>query len=255
MRAFSVVGVSKTGKTTTIEHAITELKRRRYSVGSIKDIHFEDFAIDTEGTNTDRHHRAGAQLVTARGLQETDVLFKRRLPVAEILRFYCHDFVVMEGVEDFHLPKIVCAHDEATLQEKLDETVFAVSGRISEKIDRFGDLPVINAVTEAGRLVDLIEETVFTPLPNLPVECCGECGFSCRQMTARILRGEAEAADCPVQTQDQVQLRIGGKPVDMVPFVQRILKNAVEGVAAELDGYVPGAEISVTIGGGGQSAE
>lgn len=67
MRIFSVSGISKSGKTTTIEEIIKELRRRRYTVGSIKDIHFEAFAIDGPSTNTARHRRAGSELVTAWG--------------------------------------------------------------------------------------------------------------------------------------------------------------------------------------------
>ena len=46
MKVFSVVGVTKSGKTTTIEQIIKEFIRRGYSVGSVKEIHFEQFAID-----------------------------------------------------------------------------------------------------------------------------------------------------------------------------------------------------------------
>ena len=247
MRAFSVVGVSQTGKTTTIEHIIAELKRRRYSVGSIKDIHFEGFTIDDEGTNTYRHHQAGAELVTARGLQETDVLFKNRLPIGEILRFYSHDFVVMEGVQDFCLPKIVAGRDVSDVQQKMDETVFAVSGRISKDMDEYRGLPVINAVSNSGQLVDLIEEKVFRPLPNLNEECCGACGFSCYELTAKILKGQAEPSDCLVAQDADVELSIGGEIIEMAPFVQKILRNAVEGVVEELDGYQPEAEVRVRL--------
>lgn len=52
-------------------------------MGSVKDIHFEGFSIDSAGTNTDRHKKADSQLVTARGLYETDILFQGRLPVEE----------------------------------------------------------------------------------------------------------------------------------------------------------------------------
>jgi molybdopterin-guanine dinucleotide biosynthesis protein B len=48
------------------EAIIAELRRRNYRVGSVKDIHFEGFALDQEGTNTHRHKMAGAELVTAR---------------------------------------------------------------------------------------------------------------------------------------------------------------------------------------------
>ena len=59
MKVFSVFGITKSGKTTTIENIIAELRKRRYSVGSVKEIHFEIFAIDTEGTNADRHKKDG----------------------------------------------------------------------------------------------------------------------------------------------------------------------------------------------------
>ena len=77
MKVVSIFGFTKSGKTTTVEHVVAELRRRGYSVGSVKDIHFEDFTIETEGTNTYRHKKAGSQLVTARGLYETDILDRK----------------------------------------------------------------------------------------------------------------------------------------------------------------------------------
>ena len=75
MKVISICGISDSGKTTTAEHIIKELRRRGYSVGSVKEIHYDQFKMDTEGSNTDRHRRAGSQLVTARGKYETDILF------------------------------------------------------------------------------------------------------------------------------------------------------------------------------------
>ncbi|MFO8060974.1 MAG: molybdopterin-guanine dinucleotide biosynthesis protein B [Bacillota bacterium] len=246
MRVFSVVGITKSGKTTTIENLIRELKRRRYSVGSVKDIHFEEFAIDTEGTNTHRHWQAGAELVTARGLYETDVLHKTKLPVKEILSFYDHDFVILEGVEDYCVPVIITAHTVEEIDGRLDDRVFAISGRISADMSEYWGLPVMDARSDCEALVDLIEEKVFPVLPNLPEECCGACGTSCAEMTGAILRGERGRSDCVVEG-DEVELYVGGRKIDMVPFVQALLRNAVEGVARELDGYRENARLEVRI--------
>ena len=87
MKVLSVYGYTGSGKTSTIEQIIGELIRRGYSVGSIKDIHFESFAIDTVGSNTDRHRKAGAELVTARGIHETDVLFPKDFPLNKYFVF------------------------------------------------------------------------------------------------------------------------------------------------------------------------
>lgn len=160
MKVFSVFGYSKSGKTTTIEMLIKELKRRGYSVGTVKDIHYEGFAIDTEGTNTDRHRKAGADLVTARGLYETDILFKSRLSIPEILKVYDQDFVILEGVTDYEVPMILCASSRADVMKRMNSRVFALSGVISNYTTHLENIPVINAIEEIKKLTDLVESNV-----------------------------------------------------------------------------------------------
>ncbi|MGI5838675.1 MAG: molybdopterin-guanine dinucleotide biosynthesis protein B [bacterium] len=248
MRVFAVCGVSKTGKTTTIEKIISELRRRRYTVGSLKDIHFEQFAIDTAGTNTCRHREAGSQLVTARGLYETDILFPTQLPVEQILRFYDHDFVVLEGVDDYNCPKIVTARTPAEIDARWDATVMAIAGVIANERREYAGLPVFNALNDIGRLVDFIETKVDRVLPNVPAECCGLCGSSCPEMLAAILRGEKKREDCCLDGREkEVELRVDGEPVPMVPFVQDIIRGTVGGLLATLKGYKRHAKIEIII--------
>ncbi len=247
MKVFSVVGTSLTGKTTTIENIIQELRKRRYSIGSVKDIHYEKFAIDTEGTNTDRHYKAGSQLVTARGIYETDILFKNRLSIKDILRFYDHDFVVLEGVEDFVAPKIICASTTDEIDDKLDATAIAISGKIANKINEYRGIPAVNALEEPVLLVDLIEKQVCPVLPNMAEDCCNECGYSCKKLLERIIRGKSKRDECLLERESQIRLTIDGKKIDIVPFVQAVLKNTVKGVVKELEGYKQHAEIKIEI--------
>lgn len=226
MKAFSVIGISKTGKTTTIENIIRGLKKRNYSVGSIKEIHFDGFAIDTPGTNTDRHRKAGSELVTARGYHETDIMFPSKLPIEDILRYYDQDYVIMEGVKDYNIPKIACADKEDELEKIFDRSVFAVSGKIGERLDEFKGIVAIDPISEAERLVDLIEEKVFDVLPDFPTICCGECGFDCRELCCRILEGKSVRKDCIISNSN-IKLIIDGREIDMVPFVQDILKGTL----------------------------
>ena len=44
------------------------------------------------------------------------------------------------------------------------------------------------------------------------------------------------------------KLYINGNEINMVPFVQRLLYNAVQGVVSELDCYEDGFSIEVKIG-------
>lgn len=249
MKVFSVLGITKSGKTTTIENIIKELKKRKYTVGSIKDIHFEKFAIDQEGTNTHRHKMAGSELVTARGYYETDVLFPKRLSVNEILRFYNQEYVVLEGVEDTNAPKIITAHTIEEIDERLDDTVFAISGRISNELQNYKGIPVINSIKDIEKLVDLIEDKVYEKLPEFPEECCGACGYNCRELGIEILKGRARRESCIIGHEDEnIQLFINNQKVSIVPFVQKILYNAVMGVVKELDGYQSGADVMIKVG-------
>ncbi|MDY0236280.1 MAG: molybdopterin-guanine dinucleotide biosynthesis protein B [Gudongella sp.] len=246
MRAISVIGTSKTGKTTTIEGIIQELTKRGYSVGSIKEIHFHAFKMDIEGTNTDRHKKAGATLVTARGDSETDILFQEKLSINEILSFYDHDFVIMEGVRDAPVPKIVTASSIEAIEDRFDETVFAISGVVSEKITEYKSLPAINALTHIKELVDLIEEKSFPLLPAMKDECCMTCGYTCEEFCGRILKGLSKREDC-VLSKSGISLKIGGKDITMVPFVQKIIQNTLEALVKELDGYTKDGDIEICI--------
>lgn len=160
MKVFSIFGVSTSGKTTTVEAVVSELRQRNYTVGTVKDIHFKDFAMDQEGSNTYRHKMAGSQLVTARGLYETDVMYQNRMPLDKILGFYEHDYVVLEGAHDFKGPGIISAFSEAEIDERRRDMIFAVVGQIASRLTEYRGLPVINAMTDVAKLVDLIENVV-----------------------------------------------------------------------------------------------
>ena len=250
MRIFTVRGITKSGKTTTIEEIIKELCSRGYRVGSVKEIHYEQFAIDTEGSNTHRHRMAGSQLVTARGIYETDVLFQEKLPMEKIIPLYedDYDYLVLEGVSDMDVPTILTAHNTQELDQRWSPWVFAVSGRITGETHHYKDVPVIDATKEIARLVDLIEEKTYHHLPNFPPKCCTACGYSCKGLGLAIMEGKASRQDC-VLAKSEVTLTIDGKSIDMVPFVQKILKNALLSVVSELDGYQENAKIEVRIHG------
>jgi molybdopterin-guanine dinucleotide biosynthesis protein B len=247
MNVFSVAGYTKSGKTTTIEHIIKELKKRNYSVGSVKDIHFEGFKIDTDGTNTHRHKVAGSELVTARGFNETDVLFQRKLDIYEIAKFYDVDYLVVEGATEENIPVILTADCIEDLDKRYNKRAFLVSGKIADTINSYKNLDAISALDDVEAIVDRIESVTFPILPDFHPKCCSACGYTCRTLCERIIAGESNYEDC-VLLKAEVILKVNGKPVKMVPFVQQILRNSVEAVVKELDGYNKNALIEIEIG-------
>jgi len=246
LKAFSVFGVTQSGKTTTVERIISELCKRGYRVGSIKNIHFEDYAIDTVGTNTWRHRQAGAEMVVARGLYETDVLIPQQLSIEKILSFFDHDYVVIEGVSHTLIPKILCAKDEKEIEERFNNLVFAICGRISNEISNYGDTPVINALLEVERLVDLIEDKLSSNLPFInAVEQCQACGSDCRNMASRILHGKALVTECLVE--NGVTVKVGNRELPVDYLQQMHIKDSLGKVLSQLESYNEDDDIIIKI--------
>ncbi len=246
MKAIAVNGLTKSGKTTVCETVIKGLRSRGYTVGSVKEIHFEGFAIDPNpATNTRRHRTAGSQLVTARGIYETDILYQSKLPIEDILKHYDHDFVILEGVTDLNVPRIITAHNVEEVQEQMDCRAIAISGVLANTHkDTVLGMPVINALEEPEALVDFVEQRAFEPLPSFDPDCCSKCGHTCRELAGMIAWQKAKREDCVLWSQDTTLL-IDGTPITMVPFVQSILKNTVLAVAKELDGFKKHSTIEI----------
>ncbi|MDR0469735.1 MAG: molybdopterin-guanine dinucleotide biosynthesis protein MobB [Peptococcaceae bacterium] len=247
MKAFSISGYSDSGKTTTAEHIIRELTSRGYKVGSIKEIHAEDFAIDgAPASDTARQRAAGSGLVIARGLAETDVMYPSKLDMQVILRFYeGFDYVLCESVRDLPMPMIVTAATVEDLDKNWNDFIFCVSGRVADEIGAYRDIPAISAMTGTAALADLIEKKVYEILPNTDPARCGICGLDCRRMGIGILRGEKKRSDCLCSSGPEIYM--DGERVTLVPFVRDSFHDVVMGYVRHLKGYTEGAMVEIRI--------
>lgn len=246
MKSVAVCGFTKSGKTTTVINVLPHLIASGLTVGTIKDIHFEGFAMDTEGKNTYLHAKAGACIVTARGIGETDVMYKRRMNLNEILPLYPVDFVLCEGFTDQALPKVIVARTIDQLEQLVDDTTIAISGVITNELTQYKGIPVINALTDADKLSQLILDKAFEVLPLVDSDCCTQCGKSCYDMCGDIVQGRATRSDCQLSS-SKVRLTVGGKEIPMVPFVASIVRNNVLAVVGELNGFKSCQDIVVEI--------
>ncbi|HIU26471.1 MAG TPA: molybdopterin-guanine dinucleotide biosynthesis protein B [Candidatus Copromorpha excrementigallinarum] len=212
MRIVAVKGFSNTGKTTTVTELVKELRRRGYTVGTIKDIHYEGYRADTPGTDTFRHMESGARRVTALGLRETAVIAGRRMRIEDVLKYYKEDFVIIEGDCGLMCPAVITGRTAEDVDRRMCEEAVAVSGVISEAMEEYRGLPVINGRKEVERLADIVERATE------------------KQEEKR-----------------EVQLTIDGREIPMVPFVKKTLENVVTGAVKALDGYEEGKEIVIRI--------
>ncbi len=157
MKIFAVYGSSKSGKTATVVEIIKELRMRGYSVSTIKDVHMENFVGDTVGKDTWRHWKAGAEMVGLRSPRESIIMIKRSVTLDELIGHFQSDYLVLEGFKAITMPKILCAADEWHIKEELQDLVFCISGIVSTHASEYKGLPIINALTNAPALVNLIE--------------------------------------------------------------------------------------------------
>lgn len=212
MRLLMIKGFSKTGKTTTVTLLTKELRRRGYSVGTIKDIHYEGYRADTPGTDTYKHRESGAYRVTALGLADTSIIMNSRMKAEALLKYYKEDFVILEGDCGIKCPTIITGRNKEDVDSRMCKEAIAVSGIIADELSEYNGLPVINARKEIVRMADMVE--------------------------SKTKENEEEL---------DVQLFIDGDEIGMVPFVQKTLKNVVTGAVKALDGYEEGKEIVIRI--------
>ncbi len=135
----SIVGRSKTGKTTLIEKLIPLLKSRGLTIATIKH-HHGDFETDRKGKDTYRHKAAGAKTVLLASPEKialvTDV--DEELRAREIIDRYVRsvDLVITEGYKRETFPKIevfnwkentdpVCLGDESLIAIVTDKPINA----------------------------------------------------------------------------------------------------------------------------------
>jgi len=157
------------------------------------------------------------------------------------------DYLIIEGMREAPVPKILCAETTSQLEELFDDTVFAVSGKISSSVNNWHEPPVFNALMDIDRLTRLVMDKAFDLLPLADPECCTACGMSCSEMVAAILRGEKQRSDCHTDHPQGIRLTINGKDIPLVPFVQQSLTAVIKGYVSTLKGGDITAPIKIEI--------
>jgi molybdopterin-guanine dinucleotide biosynthesis protein B len=165
----AVIGAGReSGKTTTMEELIRELTRRGYKVGAIKQIHEEDFSIDTPEKDTWRIADAGAGIVVAAAPKEVAAIKRLQSEdrFTEALKFMQGeelDIVLVEGNPPMDVPKIFVARSpEAAkrIMPKVGGKILCISSFSPETFDKREFKIVYHPKKDVKKMANLIENSL-----------------------------------------------------------------------------------------------
>lgn len=228
MKVFSIIG-SKKLRETIVPKIVKELENQGHTVGYIKTTdHISSNSITKKaiiwGERQSLFYHEGAQTLQ------------------DLLKVFDEDYVVVDGDEKSNIPKLLM-FEEVNIENTTDVTELGLMNNLKRREDLFF---TAEGNTEFTDIMNAIKEKVFEVLPDFDPDCCDLCGKTCRELNEAIIKGEALRTDCKIDS-DSVELLVGEDKLKMVPFVKNILKNSVEGVAKELDGYKDDENLEVII--------
>jgi len=235
MKVIEIIGKSNSGKTLLIEKLIQCLSGRNFKVGGIKKSFHHDVEYDKEGKDTFRMEKSGALITGGFSKNSAFIYYKSpQHPFDFIKHFWNLDFLLIEGEMNLAVPKIYCLSEGSEApHDPLLFTLFSL-----EKISNKGEEgKKIYTLTEIAELCDFAVE--HTP-PFLPQLNCGKCGYSCSGLLEKILKEEANVTDCKVLCGTKCKVFIDNTPIELMPFLDEMLRNIIKGFLLPLKGYREG---------------
>lgn len=228
MKVFSIVG-SKKLREDIAPKIIKELESQGHTVGYIKKTdHISSNSITKKaiiwGEHQSLYYHEGEQTLH------------------DLLIQFDEDYVIIDNDEKSNIPKLLM-FEEVNIENTTDVADLGAMNNLKRREDIFF---TAEADTEFSEIIEAVKEKVFEVLPDFEPDCCDLCGKSCRELNEAIIKGEALREDCKIDD-EPIELRVGDEKLTMVPFVKNILRNSVEAVASELDGYKEDLDLEVRI--------
>lgn len=222
-----ILGFKKSGKTTACQALLARLQALGHAPCALKCTH--NPGIDKEDTDTDRF-LVHCRTVGAVAGRESALFWNDPRKISDMLAMLDGEVLVMEGGREHVVaPRVLMLREPAEAAQLSDPGL--VLGTFGEV--RAPGLPHIESVEE---LAALVLEKGFV-LPGLD---CGACERdSCAGLAADIMAGRATVEDCATR-HVSLSVTVGGRPLTLNPFVERILASGIRGLVSELKGFGPG---------------
>ena len=191
------------------------MTKRKYRVASAKHIPASEFTIDTEGKDTWRHAKAGANTVLSVAPNELTVIKKvdtTEYSLEQIIAEFKDevDIIILEGFkglagQDANIPKLVAVKtvDEISAALERYKNILAFIGPIPDKTVKT-EIPFIDVLKAPEKLVDLVNQKV------------------------------AILVERKRKHEEQITIQVDGRFVPLSPFVQKIVRETILGMISTL---------------------
>lgn len=227
MKAVSIVGPKKSGKTTLGLKLAKYFKDKGLTVAAAKFSHHDFDWQETDTTKYAEHCNAVAGL----GPSETFVHWTDNRFLPDILPLLTADVLIVEGGKtQTYLPRILCLSGDMSDGTDWLLPELAIASHGSQTID---GIPSMDSVEELAETV--LEKGFF--LPGMDCETCGRP--DCKTLAAEIIRGATTTKAC-LALHNSISIDINGAPVGMKPFVEDIVSASIREMIRTLKGYSPG---------------
>lgn len=191
-----IVGRPKSGKTTIIEKLIPELKKRGYSVATIKHT-THDFEADVEGKDSWKHAQAGSDCTLLSSANKISMTRKveRDLTPSELSRFISNDYdiILAEG--------------------------FKKSEELKIEVNRSGGEPVCRPEDLLALITD---ESSISDIPK----------YSSDDVEGLATFIEEKA----LKKKEKIAIFADGKPVPLKPFIVNLYHKMISDMISPLKG-------------------
>jgi len=171
LHLIAVIGGKRSGKTTAVEALVKGLVKHGYKVATVKHVSEKNFTIDTEGKDTWRHAKAGANITATVASHEIAIIRKAdtlHYKISDIIKIFENevDVIIFEGfrklVERYrNLWKIVAIKnaEEALDASKRFKPLLAFVGSFSTK-NLNVSAPYVDVLATPEKLVRMVTDKI-----------------------------------------------------------------------------------------------
>ncbi len=239
MRAISIIGYKKSGKTKLSELILAEWEKASIHSDYLK---FSHHSFDQEGTDTARMVNENRTVFGISSSESITIYGEERTLLNTLPQCKNKLLLIEGGKKETILPRVVCLRSKDEFRELSAGLAVATYGFDESTATNIVPHFTIDRLDE---LAKFMHEKAFI-LAGLNCKACGK--KSCHELAQDIILGKCTVESCTPKNTKNIDISINNMPLNVNPFVEEIIAGAVKGMLEKLKGHSEG-DITIRIKG------